>query len=227
MAGAGFGATTDVWSFADTNVILQASQPAMKTGSLAQAEDSKGSVTEETSYDTGSTASATYRVNKGGTVSFSAVMLGKVVAGKVVTSIDVSRSNKDDLQVVIAGENCPSADSMVEKVTPVFDSAFLAGGKNAVAAGIVISKGKVISSSIKCSVQVVKGLSALGAQVIKDVYKGRMEATNEVQSCDTAPAAVADTANGWHLAPAGGASQTNTAYGTTTFEAYKNLALDT
>jgi hypothetical protein len=230
---AGFGAKTDPWGFADTKVNLTG-YSASGQGSSAQCQDSLGNIVEETTYDTGQEVSATYSVCAG----HSAVLfdsdtaapvdfrLGKVISGNVITSIEVARSNTSNIEITISGENTSEADSDMAKFTPAFPSGYLAGGKGAIAAGIVISAGKVISSSVSASCSVAKSLDSDGAQACKAIYAGRLESNNELMSCDTIPAAVADTANGWTLNSAPSLAESNTAYPTGTFGAYANLDQD-
>ncbi len=232
---AGFGAVTDPWGFAETGINLLSSGSSQQ-GSNAQCPDSLGNVIEETVYDTGSAPTATYLVCAGKTATFydssdtSSIIdfrLGKVISNNAITGIVATRSNTDELQLTISGENSPLGDTALAKFTPVFPSGYLAGGKAALEAGIVSSAGRVISSSVTGSLSVSKGLDSQGAQACKSTYAGRMEANNEFMSCDTLPAAVADTANGWALNPSTGAAEINTGYPTATFDAFQNLAQDT
>lgn len=231
---AGFGATTDVWSFAETGISLQGNGSSQQ-GSTGQAVDSYGNIVEETPYDSGATYNANYKVCAGKTVTFydttTAVdfRLGKVISGKVITSIEVTRSNTDVMEIAISGENCPAADSAVAKFTPLFpadtSAPYLAGGKHAIEAGIGVTAGRVVSSSCTASVSVSKALDSQGAQICKAVYAGRMDASNELMSSDTAPAAAAADST-WTLAKTVSTAETNTGYPTATYEAYKHLAQD-
>jgi hypothetical protein len=229
----GFGANTDTLAFAETGIHLISVAPS-KQGSAAQCPDSNGNVVEETVFDTGTGYVHRYEVDQGktaliyDTTAAKDFRLGKVIGGKVITGINAIRSNTEKLAIELTSENTSQTDTQVEKFTPSYPANFLAGGKGALAAGIVISAGKVISSSINSNVQVSKGLDSNGDQVTKEVYAGRMEASNELMSNDTDPVAVADTANGWALSPGGsGPGETNTGYPTRTSEAFQNLAQDT
>ena len=228
----GFGAVTDPWSFTETGINLLSSGLAQQ-GSNAQSVDSRGNVDEETVYDIGGAPTATYGVCAGitptlyDTATSKDFRLGKVISNNVITNIVVTRSNTAQLQITISGENSPLVDSLVAKFIPVLPSGYLVGGKGSKDAGIVKSAGKVISSSVTGSVSVSKGMDSQGDQVCKAVYAGRMEANNEMMSCDTYPAAVADTVNGWALNPSTGTAQVNTGYPTATYDAFQNLAQDT
>ena len=224
-----FGASTDHWAYAETGINLISSSNST-SGSNATAEDSNGNVVCETVFDTGATYQSVYEVCKGKTVKFydtatsTDFRIGKVISGKVITGISVARNNKNRLNITIDGENCPSADSLVSKFTPIFPSGYLAGGKGAVAAGITVTAGKCISSSINVTAQVVKGLDSQGDQVCKEVYAGREEGGNELMTCDTAAAATVDT--GWTLAPSGGLQESSGGYPTKTVDVFRNLAQD-
>lgn len=220
-----FGVTTDLFAVGDTYSHPQSSETS-KNGSTAQCLDSQGTIVAETNYDTGLTYSEDLTVCKGG--SHTPAKIGDVTSNKVITSASFDRSNSDALKVNYGGESTVMTDTQMPKFTIDIDSAYLVGGKGALAAGIIVTKGKVISSSIKVTSSVARVLDSQGVRKCESIYGARMEATNELQSCDTAPAAVADTANGWKLAPSGGGpKQSNTAYPTTTFVAYKALTQDT
>jgi hypothetical protein len=219
-----FGATTDHFGMTDTGVNLISSDNG-KSGSIADCLDSEGDIVAQKPYDTGNTYEETLEVCQGKSATLKP--LGTVVSSKVITSIKGDRSGTSRLKLTVGGENCPSADSVVRKFTVDVDSAVLAGGKGGLGIGIIVSKGRVISSSFSATAEVAKGLDSQGRQVCKDVYGAKIEASNELQSCDTAPAAIADTANGWILAPSGGGpKQVNTGYPTTTFNVIKKLAQD-
>lgn len=226
-----FGVKTDIWGFA-TAGIESINSSAAPQSAQGQCLDSHGNVTAETVYDTGKSPTQRYRVCKGTTAlifdTATAIdfRLGKVINGNAITSIVAEPSNSKDFEIEIGGENSPLPDSQVAKFTPLYPPGYLAGGKNARLAGAVQTVGSVLSSSINASVTVSKGLDSQGNQSCKEVSAGRMEATNELTTCDTAIAVVADTANGWTGKPTGDPSQEQTGYPTLTFEAFQNLAED-
>lgn len=239
-----FGIISDPWSFAaqDTALVKRIhpvnKADGQRTGSAAQCQDSRGDVIDEDVYDTGTTLEMTYEVDPGYTAIIKDTShdfrLGKVISGRVITSIKADRSNTDRLKITIGGENCPQGDSLVAKFTPIWpDTAYLTGGKDAKAAGITITKGKVISSSCANTVQVAKGLDSVGKQTFKDVYAGRAEMSNELMSCDDAPAATVNAAGSTdttvvlQLLPAKTGAETNTGYPTLTVGSFGNLVRDT
>ena len=217
----GFGASTDHWGFAGTGInLISSTNP--QSGSNAQSEDSNGDVPCETVFDTGLAPSATYEVCQGTTASFASHKLGQVISSQVITSIAATRNNKSRLQIVISGENMEGDSGAT--YTPVFPASYLVGGKGALEAGISLSAGRVISSSVTNTVQIVKGLDSLGNQACKEVYAGRAESTNEMQSCDTAPAFSA--AASWTLMPNKTPNEDNSSYGSTTGGAFQNILAD-
>jgi hypothetical protein len=84
----------------------------------------------------------------------------------------------------------------------------------------------VIGSSITFQAQSSKVMDSAGAAACMSFHQGRMEATNEVQSCDTAPAVTYDT--DWvEGAGSGAIVESNTDYEVGTFSCYRNIARDT
>jgi hypothetical protein len=242
-----FGISSDPWAFAAQDTATSKRihplnvADGQQTGSAAQCMDSQGDVISETVYDTGSTKEVTYEVDPGFTPSFYDTVnsidfrLGRVVTGRVITSVKVDRNNSGRrVQIVITGENCPQTDTQVAKYTPVWpDSAYLTGGQDSRLAGITITKGKVISSSVTNTVQVAKGLDSVGKQVFKGVSAGRCEMSNELMSCTDAPAATVDadgstdTTVVLKLMPSKTAAESNTGYPTLTVGVFGNLVRDT
>jgi len=221
----GFGVSTDPFSFTDTYVEIQ-SRSVSPEGSEAQCEDSNGDIIESTIHGEFSPVEATYKVCRTGTFD-SVVKIGAVKGSYVITSIAATRNNKDALSVTVMGtpKSIFGDTATIPTYTPVWPAGYLAGGLGALEAGVSVSAGRVISSSITFAADNVKVADSLGDIACVGLFGGRMEATNELQSCDTEPAATADT--GWTEAAGSGAlSEGNTDYVTKTVSAFRNITQD-
>lgn len=224
----GYGATTDFWGFADTNVKLESSSSEPSIGGEAQCVDSNGDVNASTTYDTANkTVSSTYRPCSDtalvlyDTTTAVDLRLGKVVSGNVITSIEVSTTNTDRPTVTISGEFAHGvADTAFSKYDPT--DLEIAPLRKAQAIGATADTvTKVTGSSITASVSVSKTADSQGNTACMDVYAGRIEAGNDLVSCTGTPGASADT--GWTRSAGTSESQENTAYGTGAYAVFKNL----
>lgn len=220
-----FGVTSDPFSYTDTYVEIQ-SRNVNPEGSEAQCEDSRGDIVESTIYGEFSPVEATYKVCRTGSFD-SATKIGDVKGSYVITSIAATRNNKDALSVTVMG--VPTSifgdTATIPTYTPVWPTGYMAGGLGSLEAGISLSAGRSISSSITFAAENVKVPDSVGDFKCVGLFAGRMEATNEVQSCDTEPAASA--ASGWTLAAGNGAiADGNTEYQTATFGAFRNIIQD-
>jgi len=226
-----FGVDTDIWGFGDTaaggSVKIQAVTPADSSATEAQCEDSKGDVSESTMHDTTSSVSASYASCSDTAFVFYDTTagidfrLGKVIGGHVITGIEVTTSNKERPKCTISGESTNSADSDVAKYDP--SDLEIAGTRKATAIGATVdTNSKLTGSSATASVSVSKELDSDGNEACKDVYGGRVEASNDFVGCGGAPGADADT--GWTKSAGPSESQENTSYATGSISVFKNLA---
>ena len=220
-----YGADTDYWGFADTNVKLQSSskEPAK---SEAQCVDSNGDVSASTTYNEVITYSCTYKTcNDTAYVLYDTTTavdfrLGKVISGKVITGIDVGTTNTDRPELTITGRSCSTADGSVQKYDP--SDLEIAGTRKATPIGASADTNtRVTGSSASASVSVQELLDSQGAFACLDVYGGRVEASNDLAGCAGAVGASADT--GWTLISGPSESQENTAYSTGAISVFKNL----
>jgi len=221
-----FGVDTDIWGFGDTNVKIQSTTPKDSSASEAQCEDSNGDVSESTMHDSQSSVSATYQSCSDtafvfyDTTTVVDFRLGKVIGGKVITSIETGTDSKSRPTVTISGESCSSADSEVAKYDP--SDIAVAGTRKATAIGATVdSNSKLTSSSGSASVSTAKVLDSDGNEACKDVYGGRIEASNDFSGCGGAPGASADT--GWTKSAGASENQENTGYATGSISVFKNL----
>jgi len=222
-----FGADTDFWSFADTNIIVQGStQSPVK--SEAQAVDSVGDATNATMYDCYTEVSVTYRsCSDTALVFYDAGIdfrLGKVISSNVITSIAVSTEPTGRPEIVISGRSCPVGDTAVTKYAP--SDLEIAGTRKATPIGVTADTGsKVTGASGTASVDVAVVLSNVGQTSCLDVYGGRVEASNDIVGATADPSAAADT--GWTIGGGPSEDKENTGYGTGSISVFKNLTKDT
>jgi hypothetical protein len=226
---AGFGVAADPLSFTDTEVEIQ-SVSVSPAGSEAQCEDSNGDIIESTVYGEHSPIEVTYKVCTGGTFP-TATKLGDTKGSYIITGITATRNNKDALSVSVSA--LPSAIFIIDSSNPTpkytipWPTGYLAGGIGALNGAFIPSAGRTISSSISATVSFVIIADSVGDPACTGLYGGRAEGSNEVQTCDTAVAGAADTANGWTLAAGSGATnETNTEYQTGTFTTFQNITQD-
>ena len=217
-----YGPGSDLLGIATTGVELQSISQS-PTGSEAQALNEDGDVEASTVYGQWGTVSCTYKVRTD--VAVTGPNLGSVAGDYYITKLSAKRSNTDTLEITAEGVLATLFEVAPDEyaVHDIFTTAYLTGGKGAIAAGITVSEGKVISSSIDASISLTPPLlDATGAVVDMDLYAGRVEATNEVQSASSVPAATA--AGSWTLdGGSGSTSDDNTSYGTKTFTAFQNV----
>ncbi len=223
---AGFGVSADPFSFTDTEVEVQG-RNVNPEGAEAQCEDANGDVEESTVYGEFSPVEMSYKVCRGGSFD-STVKLGAVKGDYVITSIAVTRNNRDALAVVVTG--IPKAifgdTATIPNYTPDWPTGYLTGGLGAVAAGVGATAGNVISSTLTFAVQNTMVADSVGDPKCVGIFGGRMDGSTELQSCDTLTAASADT--DWALAPGSGQiTEVNTDYQTGTFLAFQNITQDT
>ena len=229
-----FGVTTDTFGLASGNIRCVGAGKAPEANS-AQGEDSNGDVICEKNYGADTVFTREYLVgadtafDAADTLGNYAIKLGSVQSGKQIHSIAAARDNKGELRVTVTGSPQGDTAANLPTYSIPWPTGYLTGGNGAKMAGLsAVTAGRVISSSITASVQVPKGEDSQGDIATKSSHGGRMEATNEVQSCDTTPDVTYDTANGWAAAAGSGAiNQDNTSYESGTFSAFKNLTRDT
>jgi hypothetical protein len=219
------GIRTDPFGSANASSFIQA-RTVTPEGQQSKAEDSRGDVLCEETYGEFSPVEGTYKVCRGGSFD-STGKLGAVENGFVIDRIVASRNNKDALQIVKHGipKSVVGDTASLPTYTIVWPHDYLKGGNGAKAAGITPTAGRVISSSITASLEHNVVGDSLGEPACMGFYAGRMESTNELQSCDTAPAAT--VAADWTLAPgSGNTSESSTDYETATFAAFRNIVRD-
>ena len=221
------GVDTDPWGFADTHVKIQSATPNDSSATESQCEDSNGDVSESTMHDTQNSITATYKSCHDtelvfyDTTSGIDFRPGKVISGKVITGIEVATSNKERPTITISGESTQSLDTAVSKYDP--SDLEISGERKATKIGATVdTNSKLTGSSGSISVSVTKVQDSNGNEVCKDVYGGRVEATNDFMGCGGAPGASEDT--GWTKSAGPSKNQENTSYESGSIVVFKNLS---
>ena len=212
-------------AWAGTGRLIQ-SRSFSPEGSSSKGEDSRGDVLCEEVYGEFTPLEETFKFCRGSDFD-STGKLGEVVGAYVVDKVTLTRNNKEGLQAVVHG--IPVAvvgdTATLPTYTIPWPAGFSAGGNGAKLAGFTVSAGRLISSSVAATLENNPSADSLGDVACMNFFAGRLEASNEVQSCDTAPAAA--IATDWTESPgSGAASESNTDYETKTFTAFRNIVRD-
>lgn len=219
-----YGISADPWSLADgTGVSTQSVTKSGLNASEAEATDSCGDVIATTLYDTtdGNTQSVTYKVASTDSGTAAIPPLGTVVAGYVITGVNVSTSNGDYGTVEVSGQKTSTADSAIAKYAHGLTFAN-AAGKCAQGNGITPdASSRLVSSSASASVDIARAQDSTGEELALDVFKGRVEVSAELIGVTGAAGGTADT--GYTIVTGAGVNETNTDYATGSITAFKNI----
>ena len=219
------GVTTSIFGALFTGELIQ-SHNTNPEGSSSKGEDSLGDVLCEEVYGEVTPIEEVFKFCRGSTFD-STVQLGEVSSNYVLTRIVLSRSNKEALTATVTGYPVASVGdtATLPLYTIPWPTGYSAGGNGAVLAGFTLDAGRLISSSATASIEHNLTLDSVGDPSCAGFFAGRLESTNEVQSCDTQPAAT--IAASWTESPGSGAlAETNTDYETGTFSAFRNIVRD-
>ena len=225
-----YGANTDKFGISDTNWKLL-SYSADPISSNANAQDSNGDNVCETVFDTAYSYSAEYQFcgagDTSGNVTWPTIVLGNDTTNSVlVTGATISTSNTERPRLSMSGEDPFGASTNAYTLTlPTVPAA-----KKATAMGFVpdtTSVTRVNSSSWTATAQTSYVQDSDGQRCLADVYQARIEASGDLVSCTSTATAIADTANGYTLSGPVGKSESNTSYGSSTVNVFKNLLADT
>ena len=225
-----FGADTDIWGFADTNIHLVSVTPSDPSNTEATVADSYGDIAASTFHDTVTNYSATYRACSTSALVFYDTLtavdfrLGKVISSKVITSVQVTTSNTERAEIVIAGRSTSTADTDMGKFK--YDDLEIATPRKAVGIGVTEDTvTNVVGSSATASVNVAVQLDSDGDLACMDVYGATLEASNDLVGVTGDPGAAVDS--GWTITSGPSINQENTGYATGSVTVKKNLTRDT
>ena len=221
-----YGPGSSLLKLAGTGIELQKLSHA-PVGQEAQAENAAGDILASKIFGAWEQVTEEYKVRTGTAVT--APDLGSVPATSSyrIVKFTATRSNKETLLISATGilSSLFAAAPGQYAINALFPAGYLTGGKGALAAGVTVTDGAVISGSIDCSITPTDPMLT-AAGVVDDIAgarAGRLDATNECQGSSAVPTASA--AASWQLAAGSGAtSADNQSYGTATFSAFRNVA---
>lgn len=225
-----FGADSDIWGLGSDSAApgwkLQASSKS-PANEVADAEDSEGTIVESQIHSSVTSPTRTYVRTLDATIKLYDTAtgvdyrVGKVIGGFVIRSLQLDTS-KERPRLVIGGESCSIADSLVAKI-PVTDL-HIAGTRKAHKCGFTVAAGnKLLSSSITVEAQTSREWDSQSANTVAmDVMGGRVTATGNFVGVTAAPSATADA--GWQVQAPSGDERDRAAYATGSITVFKNLA---
>ena len=166
-----FGALTDHFSIATSDLILVDSSKTPDAESVAQALDENGDLAARTVYgnDGGavSEASCTYLL-KSGTLNLNTLSLGELETGVVVTSIEMATSNGDWPKLTVSGKlGTPAFQAPTGKTAKAaLPSQSIVGGKFAQPMTFTVGDGcKLTGCSFSVSAEISQADDGLGEPV--------------------------------------------------------------
>lgn len=166
-----FGALTDHFSLATSDLILVDSSNSPMPQSRADANDENGDIAASTYYGnssgTFSEASCTYAL-KSGSLNLNTLKLGELEAGVVVETINLTTSNGAWPQIVVSGKLGMTAITAPtgKRNTATLPSITLNGTKQAQALSFTVGEGcKLVGSSLTASCELANQVDGLGEPV--------------------------------------------------------------
>ena len=224
-----FGAKTDFFGLADADWELQNSNYNPES-SQAQAEDENGDIDCEERYENTATVESVYRLKSNGT-------LGKVEVPEGFQGGNTNTIGEDTFVITGGTLNCSNTERPTLTVTGekmhgttdalgIYDFAGEIGEINArkVATEIgfaVSGNTKPNTTDVSCTCETSRMMDADGEIAIVDVYRGRMESTGDLVTCEGAQSVAA--AEGWTLQNDASESEENTNFLTGSVTVFKNL----
>jgi hypothetical protein len=222
-----FGALTDYWGLASSDLVLVASSSTPVSKSVERAPDEDGDFVEEashgqTSAGTLAEASCTYAL-KSSTLSLATLKCGYFAAEdtlvkRIINSIEAGTSNDGWPQITVSGMINVLAVTAVsgKEYTYTLPSITLTGAKQAQLLGFTIGENcRLTSSSLSASIDVASQADGEGEIVAHGISGGVVSVTAELVAIDgaaswTAPATWQETQTpgvdegqaAWHTASA-------------------------
>ena len=222
---ANFGALTDHFALAESVGTLVESSKTPVANSRADALDENGDIADAAWY--GNTdgvlyeASCTYQVDTDNVTVATALKLGELETGVVVTSIEISTSNGDWPRVTVSGTLGTGA--LEQGKTYAMPTGTVAAKKQAqIIAGITLTTGKLTSCSLSASCDLATANDGAGEPVAHGVSGAVATATAEAVATSTATPVLA-AAEGWEVATGSGLNEPQANWHTTSISVEKVL----
>jgi len=190
-----FGATTDHFSLAGTDLILISSTKAPLAKGRADALDEKGDIVEFTHFGLATIyeVSCTYCL-KSGSLDLSTLDLGMLATGILASSIEAKTENGSYPTITVNGRTGAIDPATLD--TFALPAITITGIKAAQLMGFTIAEGcKILSCGLSASIDVVDQANGLGVQVAMGISGGIATVSAEFQGITVAP--------GWTLTLSG------------------------
>lgn len=227
---ASFGALTDHWGLADTNLILFDSNKEPVPQSRADARDENNDIAAATWFGNASnllfTVSCSYYL-KGGSLNLNTLKLGELEAGKIADNIDVSTGQNDWPTIVVTGMFGTSAVAAATGLLNTFTlpSLTINGIKQAQCLGFTLSHGLLQSTSFGFSAEMASVSDGVGEVVGHGISGAVGSLSASLVRVTDAPSWTL-TLSGLNQTKAPGENQPQAAYHTTTATAEVILSRD-
>ena len=224
---ANFGALTDHFTLAATIGALVESSKTPVANSRADALDENGDIADAAWY--GNTdgdlyeASCTYQVDTNDVNVATALKLGELATGVVVTGIEIATSNGDWPKITVSGTLGTGA--LEQGKTYAMPTGTVAAKKQAqIIAGIALTTGKLTSASLSASCDLATANDGAGEPVAHGVSGAVATATAEaVAITDESPVLAADTE--WKSQPGSSLNEPQAAWHTGSISVEKTLTV--
>jgi hypothetical protein len=230
---ANFGALTDHWGIATTDLVLVASDETPVAKSVERAQDEDGDNVDEESHgqtEAGTLAdvSCTYAL-KSGTLNLNTLKCGEIESTKIVAGIDVTTANGEWPQITVSGQTgCIAVNTPTGKLnTFTLPSVTIAGRKQAQLLGFTIgaAAGRLTGSTFNASIDIATQADGLGVIVAHAVSGGVMSVSADQVYVDATPTWTAPS--GWIETQTESNEEPQAAFHTSTMTAEKILDRDT
>jgi hypothetical protein len=224
---ANFGALTDHFSLAASVGTLVESSKTPVANSRADALDENGDIADAAWY--GNTdgdlyeASCTYQVDENTVAVATALKLGELATGVVVTGIEIATSNGDWPKITVSG--ILGTGALEQGKTYAMPTGTVAAKKQAqIIAGIALTTGKLTSASLSASCDLATANDGAGEPVAHGVSGAVATATAEaVAITDESPVLAADTE--WKSQPGSSLNEPQAAWHTGSISVEKTLTV--
>ena len=224
---ANFGALTDHFNLAASVGTLVESSKTPVANSRADALDENGDIADAAWY--GNTAaklyeaSCTYQVDKNDVTVGTALKLGELATGVVVTGIEIATSNGDWPKITVSG--ILGTGALEQGKTYAMPTGTVAAKKQAqIIAGITLTTGKLTSASLSASCDLATANDGEGEPVAHGVSGAVATATAEAVAITAeSPVLAADT--GWNITTGSSLNEPQAAWHTGSISVEKTLTV--
>jgi hypothetical protein len=188
-----FGALTDHFGLADTNLVLVASSKVPVASRRADAQDENGDIAASAFY--GNSAGELFEVSntyalKSGSLDTGSLQIGEVSSGLVATTGEITTDNGSWPQITLSGTLGAEDVCAVSgyENTFSFPSYTILGCKRAQPMGFTVTGGRLTGCILSGSIELAQQENGLGEPVAHGVSGGTVEVSADFVRTSTAPA---------------------------------------